>query len=380
MDNQISPSSLSDFEHCSSTLEPYNPQDYTFFFTLHSPYSNFHPSRFIYKDLNFISSEQFMMYAKAKTFNDEETASRILNIYNEFQLKPGMFRDESEKLCFQLAAGFQRGEISAPQILQERSNCEAWNTIHKKIKKLGREVKNFDEKIWNAKREKVVLFGAREKFSQNPHLKSIFLATGHTKFVEASRFDNIWGIGLSEAEARNTHPSKWPGLNLLGKVLTQLKHEFQSKLSEVVKSKGVALCSTNSTGERIKEIEVKNFYTLNKTIPEDGVYIGRYNHNYNLPASIFANPYPVRTPAERGTTIGRYRLWFLGQVAQGSITKDDIKKLWGKTLVCYCKPLACHGDVVKEFASLLFNNEVEFDRQIRQILEHRCGVSVKPNI
>lgn len=209
--------------------------EYTYFFHLTSPFSNFHPAKFEYKDLTFISNEQFMMYSKAKTFKDEKTAERIMNIYNEFMIEPGVFKDQEQNLCFQLASAFKRGEITREQVLSRKENSDAWNTIHKKIKLLGREVKNYDDEVWNKRRASVVLFGAREKFTQNADLKQILINTGDTIMVEASKFDKIWGIGLDEYTAKRTPPENWPGLNLLGQVLDYLKTEFKKNLVKKMK-------------------------------------------------------------------------------------------------------------------------------------------------
>ncbi len=94
-------------------------------------------------------------------------------------------------------------------------------------------------------------------------------------------------------------------------------------------------------------MEVLNFYHLGKIIPENAVYIGRYNHNFNLPASKFANPFPVSKEAGgRGSTIEKYRQWLWHQLVSEKITKAELLELDGKNLVCYCKPQACHGDVI----------------------------------
>lgn len=219
---------LTDKSQVSELLE--YPKEYTFFFNLNSPFSNFHPARFEYKGYTFISNEQFMMFSKAKNFNDEETATRIINIFNEFYKEPGVFKSMEDKLCFQLSSSFQRGEITREQILSDRDSVTAWNTIHKKIKQLGRQVKNFDEGYWAKRREKIVLFGAREKFNQNPELKEKLMLTGDNLMVEASPYDKVWGIGLSAVDAKKISPSQWPGQNLLGKVLDQLKKEFNNEL------------------------------------------------------------------------------------------------------------------------------------------------------
>ncbi|WP_368861540.1 NADAR domain-containing protein [Actinospica durhamensis] len=41
--------------------------------------------------------------------------------------------------------------------------------------------------------------------------------------VEASPYDRIWGIGLPARDPRATGPAGWPGLNLLGFALMQVR-------------------------------------------------------------------------------------------------------------------------------------------------------------
>lgn len=117
-----------------------------------------------------------------------------------------------------------------------------------------------------------------------------------------------------------------------------------------------------------------NFYQVGQKIPEDGVYIGRYNYKFDLQGSKFANPYPVRKPEERGTTIEKYREWVWAEVLEGRITKEDILQLQNKKLVCYCKPKACHGDVVKSLVNYVVNNENDFDN----LLKSKNSKKLKP--
>lgn len=189
------------------------PKEYTFFFNLTSPFSNFHPAKFEYKGYTFISNEQFMMFSKAKNFNDEVSAQKIIDINNE-----------------PLAKDFIEGRITREDILKEKELSSQWQNLMMKAKKLGRGVQNYDEAFWESRRYKIVLFGAREKFKQNSDLKEILMATGDSKMIESNPYDKIWGIGLSANDAKKIDPSKWPGQNLLGKVLDTLKYEFQNEL------------------------------------------------------------------------------------------------------------------------------------------------------
>ncbi|WP_027780571.1 NADAR family protein [Paraburkholderia caledonica] len=150
--------------------------NFTAFFGADDVFSNWHPCRFTYHDVAFSSVEQFMMFTKAKLFSDEKSAARILAT-----------RDPMTQ------------------------------------KMIGRKVAGFDQQIWVAKRESIVFVGCREKFAENPGLRSILLATAPTELVEASPYDLIWGIGLGERDPRLTDRSQWRGQNLLGITLMRVR-------------------------------------------------------------------------------------------------------------------------------------------------------------
>ena len=320
-------------------------KDYTYFFHLTSPFSNFHPAKFEYKGITFISNEQFMMYSKAKTFNDEDSSEKILELNQD-----------------SLAQKFLHGELSRVDIVKDKLLSDQWNKLMMKVKKLGRGVQNYNEEIWKKRREKIVLFGARLKFTQNYDLKDILIATGYSKMVESSQYDKIWGSGLSEYDCKKIPEEKWPGLNLLGKVLDTLKTEFKNELTH-----------NTSNITHYQPIEVANFYHLGKQIPEDGVYIGRFNHTFQLSDSKFANPFPMKSSSEeeRNRVVNEYEIWLWKEIANEHITKEDLLSLNGKKLICYCSPKKCHGHVLKEVVELLFNNEKEFDHQVKNYRENK---------
>jgi hypothetical protein len=71
------------------------------------------------------------------------------------------------------------------------------------------------------------------------------------------------------------------------------------------------------------------------------VYIGR--------PSKWGNPFRVGRDGGRGQVIERYREWLRSQHS----LMAALPELRGKVLGCWCKPLACHGDVLVEMANLL---------------------------
>jgi len=148
---------------------------YKFFWE--GPFSNWFLSGFIVDDIAYNCGEQYMMYQKAVLFNDTEIADKILN-----------------------------------------------ETEPKKQKQLGRKVRNFNVNVWDSVRYDIVKKGLYHKFTQSVFLKSELLKYKEYRFVEASPYDTIWGIGFIEKDAMS-NISKW-GKNLLGKILTELSYEI----------------------------------------------------------------------------------------------------------------------------------------------------------
>lgn len=102
------------------------------------------------------------------------------------------------------------------------------NEDPKQIKQLGRKVRNFDEKVWKSKRYSIILNGNYAKFVQNEGLRRFLIETKNNVIVEASPYDNIWGIGIAADDKRIEDPLEWKGLNLLGFALMEVRDEIQN--------------------------------------------------------------------------------------------------------------------------------------------------------
>jgi hypothetical protein len=84
---------------------------------------------------------------------------------------------------------------------------------------------------------------------------------------------------------------------------------------------------------------------VNKYKEPYDIYIGR--------GSPWGNPFSHKegTKAQfkvdtREESIEKFRQWLWQQIKLGNIKVEDILNLDGKTLGCFCKPQACHGDVL----------------------------------
>lgn len=80
---------------------------------------------------------------------------------------------------------------------------------------------------------------------------------------------------------------------------------------------------------------------VNKYKDRYDVYIGR--------GSKWGNPFPITKTNTREQVIAQYKEWITE--GEGKHLLNDLHELAGKRLGCFCKPKACHGDVLVE----LFN-------------------------
>jgi ribA/ribD-fused uncharacterized protein len=144
--------------------------------------SQWWPAAFAVDGQAYPSAEHFMMAGKASLFGDAETAAKIREAPH-----PGA------------------------------------------AKALGRQVRGFHEQRWAEHRFDLVVTGNLAKFSQHADLREFLLGAGDRVIAEASPQDRIWGIGLAAGDERAMSPGQWPGLNLLGFALMEVRHRLQAQ-------------------------------------------------------------------------------------------------------------------------------------------------------
>lgn len=98
--------------------------------------------------------------------------------------------------------------------------------LPKAQKDLGRQVHNFDSKVWDENAKRIVYEGNFAKFTQYKDLRELLLSFGERKFVEASPTDLIWGVGFEANDPMIDDESNWKGKNWLGEVLTELRDDL----------------------------------------------------------------------------------------------------------------------------------------------------------
>ena len=135
--------------------------------------------------LEFSSSEHLFMYMKAIMFNDLETAKRIY-------------------------------EADTP----------------KDAKVLGRSVKGFDDEVWKDLRCSAMMYALMKKMSQCDDFAGVVMSPmfKNLSFVECNPMDRIWGIGLPEDDPRADNVDEWKGLNLLGRIITEIRDSVDKQI------------------------------------------------------------------------------------------------------------------------------------------------------
>ncbi len=74
--------------------------------------------------------------------------------------------------------------------------------------------------------------------------------------------------------------------------------------------------------------------------PAGAVYIGR--------PGPWGNPFTIGADGYRAAVVAKHRAWLL---ARPELVDRARRELRGRTLVCFCAPRACHGDVLLEVAN-----------------------------
>ncbi|SDD27102.1 NADAR family protein [Actinokineospora iranica] len=146
--------------------------------------SQWWPSPTVIDGERYLTAEHYMMTAKARLFDDEATAEAVLASHTPEEAKA-----------------------------------------------LGRKVRGFTEPRWREHRYDIVVRANEAKFSQHPRLAAFLRSTGTAVLVEASPVDPVWGIGLAATSPDARRPSAWPGLNLLGFALMDVRDRLRRQVA-----------------------------------------------------------------------------------------------------------------------------------------------------
>jgi hypothetical protein len=90
--------------------------------------------------------------------------------------------------------------------------------------------------------------------------------------------------------------------------------------------------------QQVQTPRVLNKKQLSGAVP-NAVYIGR--------PSMWGNPFAIGKDGTRAEVVAKYECWIVEQQR----LRAQLDRLRGRHLICWCAPLACHGDVLLRLAN-----------------------------
>ena len=150
------------------------------FFGELNPLSNFHPAAFVYNNIHYTTSEQFIQHQKALYFNDHQMATRIITA-------------------------------------ERPADCKA----------MGTDIKNFNQDRWDSIAKEICKPGIREKFKQQPALMDVLINCTQDKLIVECASDKVWGTGYALSKPDCLNKRKWVSQGILGEILTEIRDEEQ---------------------------------------------------------------------------------------------------------------------------------------------------------
>lgn len=155
------------------------------FFGAQSPLSNHHPAPFNFQGQRYSCSEQFLMATKAKMFEEEELAVKILATENPVEQK----------------------------------------SLGKRVERSPK----FDLQTWQETGPPMMEKALLAKFEQNPRLKRALEATRGKIILEANPSDAFWGVGMSLRDRNLLVESAWiHSDNKMGLILQSVRDKLFS--------------------------------------------------------------------------------------------------------------------------------------------------------
>jgi ribA/ribD-fused uncharacterized protein len=150
---------------------------YIFFDNKDSIFGRLHNADFIINGIKFTTVEHYIYAAKAKFFGDREMFNFLTTSNHKI-----------------------------------------------KYKRLNKPL-NYDAKTWDDVRFDIAFEGVRNKFEQNPSLKSAFLELPKDyEFALLGAFDKKWATGMEITNPQIMDRRKWTGHNIYGRVINFYKH------------------------------------------------------------------------------------------------------------------------------------------------------------
>lgn len=146
------------------------------------PFATTHPTKLIINNVKYRSINQYLQANKAKMFGDLTAYKMIMN-----------------------------------------------STSAKLQTEIGSMVNGFTSSSWEPRMEKLLILASMYRFEQDQEARGALLETGDAIIVFATPHDRLLGTGMALDDAQITSIESWPGRNLLGYTLMQVRNDLKQR-------------------------------------------------------------------------------------------------------------------------------------------------------
>lgn len=183
------------------------------------------------------------------------------------------------------------------------------------------------------------LFNCYSKFSRkvrkiisNMDAVSLFYVEDPNDFVKKFKGDSSNVISVCESK-------DWRSMDITHAIVFDDGEDFERELN-FIRSENIPLRFVKISITRVINIKIETDYQGLKSTPEYE-YIGRNSY--------WGNPYSMYEDGDDREEVIRKFKYDFDYEKFPKKEKKEVYKLAGKRLGCFCKPLACHGDILADF-------------------------------
>lgn len=120
---------------------------------------------------------------------------------------------------------------------------------------------------------------------------------------------------------------------------------------------------TKVVNVKVKYIRSEGYANLKEWMEdEENVYIGRggvvfiEKERFPKRGSKFLNPFKIGRDGNRDEVLQKYKIYICDKLKEDKKLMDELNKMKGKKIGCWCCPEKCHGDILVEIIETI--NEI----------------------
>ena len=112
----------------------------------------------------------------------------------------------------------------------------------------ARNIRNYDQQLWESSAKSLCYDGIKAKFTQNPWLANLLLSTNDEILAEAT-YDKVWETGIPLLRRDCTNRTQWNGIGIMGEILMAIREELRPTSSAIPSEQPMETVHADSAAE-----------------------------------------------------------------------------------------------------------------------------------